>query len=330
MDQENQSSVNINLADAAELSQLQGVGGRLAERIIEARPFENIEDLTRVRGISEKDVERLRPFLSVSEVPEQAEITEDEPLEEKIEAPEEAEFQAESAEEEGDFEEEVATEAEVSPDETAEEFDAIPLAVDEEGDVEIVTEEEVEVETTAVSDEAEPVVETTAPPATQPPYITRGGACGLIFLGGIATLILAVVITLAILSGFNNGRLTFASPFQIAALKTQVESLSTQAELMADDIDGLRTRMDNLESLSGQVSEMQTEFSDLQEEIVDLQAIVASNQEEYDLLVAQIDVINEDINNLATQNERFEGFLDGLRGLMENLFPINPEVEETP
>jgi competence ComEA-like helix-hairpin-helix protein len=328
MDQENQSTVNINLANAEELSQLQGVGGRLAERIIEARPFESVEDLTRVRGISEKDVERLRPFLTISEVPEQTETIENEALED------ETEFQDEPTEEEVDFGEETAAEVEVLPAETEDEFDAIPLAVDVEGADETVA-EEVEVESIdipdeAVAEETEPVIETTAPPAAQPPSITRGGACGLIFLGGIATLVLAVVITLAILSGFNNGRLTYASPYQIAALKTQVESLSTQAEIMADDIDGLRTRMDNLESLSAQVSEMQTEFSNLQEEIVDLQAIVASNQEEYDLMVARIDVINEDINNLGTQNERFEGFFEGLRSLMENLFPVNPEAEEIP
>jgi competence ComEA-like helix-hairpin-helix protein len=328
MDQENQSTVNINLANAEELSQLQGVGGRLAERIIEARPFESVEDLTRVRGISEKDVERLRPFLTISEVPEQTETIENEVLEDVTK------FQDEPTEEKVDFGEETAAEVEVLPAETEDEFDAIPLAVDVEGADETVA-EEVEVESIdipdeAVAEETEPVIETTAPPAAQPPSITRGGACGLIFLGGIATLVLAVVITLAILSGFNNGRLTYASPYQIAALKTQVESLSTQAEIMADDIDGLRTRMDNLESLSAQVSEMQTEFSNLQEEIVDLQAIVASNQEEYDLMVARIDVINEDINNLGTQNERFEGFFEGLRSLMENLFPVNPEAEEIP
>jgi DNA repair exonuclease SbcCD ATPase subunit len=190
--------------------------------------------------------------------------------------------------------------------------------------------ETIKSEEDVVPDELEPVEETPAPPVSQPAYVTRGGACGLIFLGGLVTLFLTIIITLGVLSSFNNGRLTFASPYQIAVLETKVENMSAQADILAADIDGLRTRMDNLESLSGQVSDMQVEFDALQEEIVDLQAIVASNQEEYDQLVAEIEVINEDIDALASQDSRFNSFLEGLQTLMESLFSESLEVEETP
>ena len=69
MDQD-QISIDINTADEASLTKLQGVGTYLAKRIIEGRPFESIDDLTRVRGLSENDVERLRPFLSITGVSE--------------------------------------------------------------------------------------------------------------------------------------------------------------------------------------------------------------------------------------------------------------------
>ena len=69
MDQE-QISIDINTADEASLTKLQGVGTYLAKRIIEGRPFESIDDLTRVSGLSENDVERLRPFLSITGVSE--------------------------------------------------------------------------------------------------------------------------------------------------------------------------------------------------------------------------------------------------------------------
>jgi chromosome segregation ATPase len=75
---------------------------------------------------------------------------------------------------------------------------------------------------------------------------------------------------------------------------------------------------------------MQAEFDDLQEEIVDLQAIVASNEEEYDQLVTEIELINEDISGLTVQTDRFNSFLEGLRTMMESLFPEASEVEETP
>ena len=62
---ENMQKIDLNLADEEALTQLTGVGPRLAQRIIEARPFESVDDLIRVRGISEKDVERLRPQVTV-------------------------------------------------------------------------------------------------------------------------------------------------------------------------------------------------------------------------------------------------------------------------
>ncbi len=85
MDQKNQPSIDINSADVEALTQLKGVGKRLAERIIEARPFESVEDLTRVRGISTKDVEKLRPYLTVFVASDPFEAVEEPIMEEEIE-----------------------------------------------------------------------------------------------------------------------------------------------------------------------------------------------------------------------------------------------------
>jgi competence protein ComEA len=59
--------VDINRADWPELSQLPGIGPTLARRIIESRqsegPYQDHDDLLRVRGIGPKTLERLRPYL---------------------------------------------------------------------------------------------------------------------------------------------------------------------------------------------------------------------------------------------------------------------------
>jgi competence protein ComEA len=59
--------VDVNKADVPELIQLPGVGEVLAGHIIESRqkdgPFANLDDLRRVRGIGEKTLDRLRPYL---------------------------------------------------------------------------------------------------------------------------------------------------------------------------------------------------------------------------------------------------------------------------
>ncbi len=60
--------VNVNTASREELETLPGIGPKTAQAIIEyrrARPFGRIEDITRVRGIGPKTLERLRPLVTV-------------------------------------------------------------------------------------------------------------------------------------------------------------------------------------------------------------------------------------------------------------------------
>lgn len=62
-------TVNINIASAAELELLPGIGPALAQRIIEARQqrggFKNVDDLDDVRGIGPKLLAKLRDRVSV-------------------------------------------------------------------------------------------------------------------------------------------------------------------------------------------------------------------------------------------------------------------------
>lgn len=59
--------VNINTASAEQLQLLPRVGPALAERIIEFRdangPFQRVDELVAVRGIGEKSLEKLRPYV---------------------------------------------------------------------------------------------------------------------------------------------------------------------------------------------------------------------------------------------------------------------------
>lgn len=64
--QSGEPAININVADAAALQRLPGVGPTLAARIVEARtakPFASVEDLRKVRGIGVKTLESLRPHV---------------------------------------------------------------------------------------------------------------------------------------------------------------------------------------------------------------------------------------------------------------------------
>ena len=68
--QANDRKININLADAATLQMIPGIGPSKAERILEYRettgPFQNIEDIKNVSGIGNKTFENIREYLCVS------------------------------------------------------------------------------------------------------------------------------------------------------------------------------------------------------------------------------------------------------------------------
>ena len=62
-------SVDLNSASVAELQAVRGIGQSLAKRIVAFRdehgPFERVDDLLKVRGIGEKSLEKLRPYVRV-------------------------------------------------------------------------------------------------------------------------------------------------------------------------------------------------------------------------------------------------------------------------
>jgi DNA uptake protein ComE-like DNA-binding protein len=59
-------AVDLNRASVAELEALEGVGPKLAARIIETRPFGSVVELARVRGVGPRLAERLREHVRVA------------------------------------------------------------------------------------------------------------------------------------------------------------------------------------------------------------------------------------------------------------------------
>ncbi len=62
--------VNINTADRTQLQLLPGVGETVADRIITFREsngaFESVDELVAVKGIGEKSLDKLRPWLTTT------------------------------------------------------------------------------------------------------------------------------------------------------------------------------------------------------------------------------------------------------------------------
>jgi competence protein ComEA len=65
--------VNLNTSSAVELTQLPGVGEKVAARVVAYRkengPFQKIEEIMNVKGIGEKTFTRLRSHLFIDPEP---------------------------------------------------------------------------------------------------------------------------------------------------------------------------------------------------------------------------------------------------------------------
>jgi len=59
------NKININEASAAKLDRLYGIGPAKAGNIIEARPYQSVEDLTRAKGIGEVSLSRIEDYITV-------------------------------------------------------------------------------------------------------------------------------------------------------------------------------------------------------------------------------------------------------------------------
>jgi len=66
-----EKSININTADIKELEKLPRIGPATAKKILDLRKekgrFKEIEDLLEVKGIGPKTLERIRPFIILTE-----------------------------------------------------------------------------------------------------------------------------------------------------------------------------------------------------------------------------------------------------------------------
>ena len=70
------TKVNINTATAQQLTTLPGIGPKLAARIVEYRqhsgPFHTAQELHNVKGVGEKNFQKLQPHILVGEAPARA------------------------------------------------------------------------------------------------------------------------------------------------------------------------------------------------------------------------------------------------------------------
>jgi competence ComEA-like helix-hairpin-helix protein len=334
---EHKALVNLNTAEREELMTLPGVGPAIADRILASRPFASIEDLQRVSGIGSNLVEGIQTMITVNDddsaagepdeaaAPEAATTAPQEgpadisPPEAVRQAEPElsAEAQPPGAGEETGVKEELPEEA--PPPGTFEQATAQPDTSIAEEATEPASEGEgaAKVYTVPKEQTAGPQAEFAAPPvqptasATQPAAVTRSQVWWMTIGTGILSLFLALILSLGVLAVINGG-LRFVSPADLNALGRKVDGVTTQTQLLQQDLDGLRTRVNNLEGLSGRVSSVEGQAKQLRTDL-------DSASQQVQQINQQMTQVSSDIKDLQTQTGRFQGFLDGLKSLLNQV-----------
>jgi competence ComEA-like helix-hairpin-helix protein len=282
--------ININSATAEELTALPGVGPAMAARIVAARPFEMIDDLRLISGVGPALLERWTPLITLAEPasPEDVILL-------SAESGTEPEAGEASAEAESQPETESAA---PSPEE-----EPIPSWDGSESEPE-VTEPEIPMPREKSIVPVPPKETEEEQKASNPKTVTSNQVFWLIGASSFATFILAILLTLGILSSINGG-LRFGSAEQVSALTTQTEAVNLQLQTSSQEIADLRARLENLEGLSSRVSS-------LEKQIEELNAEIASTSKKVEAMNGQIDEIRK-------STETFQTFLDGLTDLLINL-----------
>jgi prefoldin subunit 5 len=325
--------IDPNTAGEEALAQIPGVGDEMAKRIINARPFASLEDLKMVNGIGSVFLDNISPYL---------EFAPDEPETEEEGADVSGEYEDTGTISEVEFpseEEGIPAEGEIAPkvEDSSERMEPPPIIeAQPESKVsppEMEAQLEGEPPKSQVEIPVEEVVTTpekTAPPVTPPTkpgpkLATRSQLLWVSFASGLLAFVFAVALLFGILAGINGG-LRFATPAQVQGISRELNVLSSQFGILQGDMEGLRTRMDNLEGLSGRVDQVEELSALLASDLGDLSDQVGRLNQQIVEVETQIGELENQVGLLEEQNARYQDFFNGLKDLIEILFPS--EVEE--
>jgi len=270
--------VDLNTANADELTQLPGIGPRMAKRIVEyrqtVRPFEKPEEIVAVPGISRGTYHRLADRLTVSPV---AQL----PAEEG--PPVEGEEPLPPTELGPPVREERAKAEELPPGEPSPPRETPP--------------------------------EVKAPPAPVPPPAPSAWRGGFTWLAAASLIgaVMGAILALLVIGGIN-GTLDLNQGAAVMELRAEADRLDREAETLQTDLYGLRGRLDALEGLTGRLDNVERDVNDLdsglakaQTDITALNARADALGEDIATVRAAADRFNAFLDGLRDLLFKFQG-----------------------
>ena len=272
----------LNKGSQDELISLPGIGPALANRLIAARPFNSLEAVQTVNGISANLLKRLADVTLEPEA-DQTDPASDKPspyLQTEDEAPPESRLT--------DIKERI----EEGSRGIKQGLSGLGEAVKKQGQA------------------ARQSVET-LPHKFEEASKSRGSLWTVLISSAITALV-TILLTLAVLGGIN-GSLKFAKSTQFQTMQREASQLSAQTDTLQQDLDDLRGRVDMLEGLGDRTVALEA----AQQQLADDQD--AANQQ-VTALQTEIADLNEKVTLQEERTQDFETFLKELQTILNELF----------
>jgi competence protein ComEA len=337
------NKVDINTAPLEELAVVRGIGPVLAQKIIDLRPFSDLDDLKRVPGIGTSSLELIKPNLTFhsQELPEDfqsfVESIREETKYQTIDT--EGVVENEKAEILESFSDPIEIDDDNEP--VIVEFDPEEKNIDHEifdGQVKIIESDpgitegiimdeelgndtksvEVEVDKTPHLNEFyEKNVEHENRSEPIDKFINRSQLIWSLIGTAVFSIILTILITLGILSATNGG-LRYATVTEANRLGNQITVLNDLTTTMKNDIQGIRTRLDTLETVAGRVTVLENRTDTVEEEIGIIQVTIKEISETLSTVQEEIIALQE----AAMKSQEFRS------GLLQLLLEIEGQPEE--
>ena len=252
MEKEDQLKINPNSAGIADLLALPGVGESMAQRIVAGRPYQTPEAMLQVKGLGERSLERMRPFLSFTDALENG-----------------------------------PTLSEKAP----------------------------QAKTGDSARSGRPTLEERlqslgwSPQGSSP---TSSQVLWLALITGSLSVLLSVFFSLAFLVGINR-TLNIERHAAVRELRAGFAQIDSQLGNLEADLTSIDQRLKAVEGLSGRMATLETAFELVQED-------VDRAMTQVDQLTEQVTGISNELTRISSKVNLFDAFLEGIRGLMADLF----------
>jgi hypothetical protein len=163
----------------------------------------------------------------------------------------------------------------------------------------------------------------TAPARVYAPAKTfnRTETLWLMLVAGLGSLILSVIVTLVVIGGIN-GTLDFSRHQAVSRLGSELSEVQGGLETLSSSLSVLEERLTPLEGLTGRMITVEDTVDAIQGDVADALAGVESMQSE-------LEGLSDETSRLKGRVDRFDGFLEGLRRIMTELF-ADPSEESLP